>query len=162
MSIKWQDHISYLNPGISNLLVIPYWQLNNTWKTEKHWETKLSRKLIFILAGNTLRAVLCLVVAIFLVQYIGIYLNFSMYKSLSTRLARIQTELGLDENQLETSAQTAPRVASVKGRTEAILYSYYGIDTLPSGDILSDVLANHPDIFYMDRPLKYAYVFSRL
>lgn len=78
-----------------------------------------------------------------------------MYKSLSNRLTDIQSNLGMQETSQTDGGPQASRQVDTKDRTKAVLYSYSGVNTLPSSDILTNVLSKHPDVFFIDEPLRY-------
>lgn len=104
-----------------------------------------------------MKAVLCLVLSIFILQYVVLYLHYKMYRSLSDRLENVASNLGLQENDItKTQVQTALRARRIEGeRTQAVIYSYYGVDSLPSSDMISDVLEGLPSVLYVKKPLRY-------
>lgn len=56
----------------------------------------------------------------------------------------------------EGTAEELPPLRDDGEKTKIVIYSYTGIEELPSGDMIQDILSQHPDVFFLHQPTKYS------
>lgn len=105
---------------------------------------------------------LALVITGLVVQVVHIYFTISWYntiKKLKDDIAEhpnnMATNSGSDVtegfcSELENLTKVTPINETIdRLRTKAVLYSYLGIENLPHGDAITQLLRNHPDVYYI-------------